>query len=212
MTAKVSHTDGVGEYIVVNRQSLRDDDDYRQEVVEALMRDHGDAIMKFCYARLGEVLAQDVTQEVFFTAWQRLPKDQPEVPERPELSLQKWLFGIARHKCQQAFRNGARRRAIAWTFRERIRECTHTEGLPNPEHVAVQAEHIAMQAALCAKLHDAMAKLDPTDCILLTLRYWKELPVSEIADLMQKADKTIQRWLSRAQQRLKDLMDDTPEA
>ena len=33
------------------------EDAYRWEVVETLMRDHGDAIMRFCVARLGEGLA-----------------------------------------------------------------------------------------------------------------------------------------------------------
>lgn len=38
-----------------------------------------------------------------------------------EKYLRTWLFGIARHKCQQAYRNRARRQAIAMTFAEERR-------------------------------------------------------------------------------------------
>jgi hypothetical protein len=70
---EVSHRDGVGEYTVIDRQRLHEEA-YRWEVVGALMREHGDALMRFCVARLSRGLAEEVTQEVFVAAWEMLPK------------------------------------------------------------------------------------------------------------------------------------------
>jgi RNA polymerase sigma-70 factor, ECF subfamily len=77
---------------MVDRQRLHDDA-YRWEVVAALMRDNADAILQYCLTWLGAGLAEEVTQDVFVTAWQGLTKYQPDA------SLRTWLFGIARHKC-----------------------------------------------------------------------------------------------------------------
>jgi DNA-directed RNA polymerase specialized sigma24 family protein len=94
--AEVSQPDDVGEYTVIDQQRVHEEA-YRSEVVAALLRDHGDAIMQFCVARLDEGLAE----EVFVAAWERLPKYPPEAP------LQAWPFGIVRNKCQQAYCNRA---------------------------------------------------------------------------------------------------------
>ena len=42
--------------------------------------------------------------------------------------------------------------------------------------------------------------------IVLTLRYWKDMPVDDIADVMGKSVAAIRKQLLRAQQRLKELM------
>jgi DNA-directed RNA polymerase specialized sigma24 family protein len=52
--------------------------------------------------------------------------------------------------------------------------------------------------------------LRETDRIVLTLWYWKELPVSDIADVMGKSVAAVRKQLLRAQQRLKELMNDPP--
>ena len=99
---------------------------YRWEVVVALMQDHGTALTQYCRAWLGEALAEESTLEVFLTAWRMLPQ------YRPEATLRTWLFGIARHQCQQAYRNRARRQAIVVTFADEIRARTQAEAPPAP--------------------------------------------------------------------------------
>jgi RNA polymerase sigma-70 factor (ECF subfamily) len=183
---------------MIERQRLRDDA-YCWEVVADLMRDHGDAIMHYCLTWLGEGLAEEVTQDVFVAAWSMLPK------YRPDASLRTWLFGIARHKCQQTYRNRARRQAIAQTCLEDIRLHAHAEGSTSPEGLLAHA-------AQKARLADSLAQLRPEDRIVLTLWYWKELPAAEIADIMGKSVAAVRKQLTRAQHRLKELINDTPEA
>ena len=61
------------------------------------------------------------------------------------------------------------------------------------------------------RLHDSLTKLSGEDRILLTLWYWKELPVAEIADILGKSVAAVRKRLTRAQQRLKELMYETLE-
>jgi RNA polymerase sigma-70 factor, ECF subfamily len=183
---------------VVDRQRLHDEA-YRWEVVAALMRDHSDAILQYCLTWLGEGLAEEVTQDVFVAAWEGLPK------YRPDASLRTWLFGIARHKCQQAYRNRARRRAIAQTFVGEIHARAHVASSTTPEGLLA---HASQQT----RLHESLRKLPSEDRILLTLWYWKELPVAEIAEILGKTEAAIRKRLTRAQQRLKELMHETLEA
>jgi RNA polymerase sigma factor (sigma-70 family) len=102
----------------LDRQRIPDEA-YRWEVLDALMREHAHAIAHYCTAWLGEGLAAEVTQEGFVTAWETLPAYRPDAP------LRRWLFGIARNKCQQGFRNRARRQTIARTFLADIRRQVH---------------------------------------------------------------------------------------
>jgi RNA polymerase sigma-70 factor (ECF subfamily) len=187
----------VREYTVIDLQRLRDEG-YRWEVIAALIRDHGDAIMRFCVARLGEGVAEEVTQEVFVAAWEGLPKYKPEV------SLQAWLFGIARNKCQQTYRNRARRQAIDEEQLEVIQERAHAQEPRSPEDAIADAN-------IHGHLHDSLSKLPSEDRIILTLWYWKELPQAEIADIMGKTEAAIRKRLTRAQRRLKELMHETLE-
>lgn len=168
---------------------------YRWEVVSGLMQAYAEVILQYCTTRLGEGVGAEVTQEVFVAAWHQLPTYRPEAP------LAAWLKAIARHKCQQAYRNRARRQAIARLCVEEIRERTHIGPLPSPEGVAAQASQAAGLAA-------GLAQLRATDRILLTMWYWKELPVRDIADILGKSVAAVRKQLLRAQQRLKELMDD----
>jgi uncharacterized protein YndB with AHSA1/START domain len=48
---------------------------------------------------------------------------------------------------------------------------------------------------------ESLEKLRTEDRILLTLWYWKELPLTEIADIMGKSVAAVRKQISRAQQR-----------
>jgi RNA polymerase sigma-70 factor (ECF subfamily) len=173
------------------------DPEYRWEVVSGLMQDHAKAVLQYCTTRLGEGMGEEVMQEVFKAAFHQLPKYRPEAP------LAAWLFAIARRQCQQVYRNRARRQAIARLFREEIRERAHIGAPPSPEPMVTQKSQTARLAACLTKVRDI-------DRIVLTLWYWKELPVGDIADIMGKSIAAVRKQLVRAQQRLKELMDDPP--
>ena len=182
-----------GEYMDIDWAKLHDET-YRWRVVSALMRDHQDAITQFCTTRLGEGLAEEIVQEVFVTVWEGLPHYEQRAP------LRNWLFGIARNRCQRAYRDRSRRQTIAQTFVDEIRSRSHGAKPVAPEEVAIQSSQVSW-------LSQSMTRLRDEDRIVITLRYWKDLPVAEIADIIGKSESATRRRLNRAQQRLKEFMD-----
>ena len=173
--------------------SRLDDETYRREVIDMAWQNHNVEIRQFCFAWLGSGLAEDMTQDVFVTAWQRLDKYRPEQP------LRAWLYGIAHKKCQQTYRNRARRTAIANTFLEEIRDRSHTPNPTSPEQNSAGASELQ-------RLQDAMARLSTEDRILMNLRYWRDLPMQEIISIVGKSAPTVRKRLRQAEQRLKEAM------
>jgi RNA polymerase sigma-70 factor (ECF subfamily) len=171
------------------------DDTYRYEVLTVLLREHQVGIMRYCVTRLGE----DMGEEVFVTAWEALPKF------RQDAALSTWLFGIAKNKCAQAFRNRSRRQAMAQAFVVDIRHHAHAEEPETPEHVMVERAQLARLAASLTVLRD-------DERILLNLYYTKGLPIPEISELMGKSEAAVRKRLLRALQRLRKIMDGSSEA
>ena len=169
------------------------DEVYQRDIIDMLWREHNMAIRQFCMTWLGSGLAEEVTQDVFVVAWQGLAK------YRPDQSLRAWLYGIARNKCQQMYRNRARRSEIAHMFLEEIRERVHGDTPASPE-VGVTASSQLQQ------LQASLAKLPDEDRILLNLRYWRDLPIKEIASIIGKSVPTVRKRIERAEQRLKEHM------
>jgi RNA polymerase sigma-70 factor, ECF subfamily len=195
MPAHMSYDRDIEECKVLELERLHDES-YRWEVVSQLMQENGEAIAQFCRGWLSEGLAEEVTQEVFVAAWENLPKYRPQAP------LRTWLFGIARNKCQQMYRNRARRQDIGHTFVDEIHARAHAERPVSPDDLMA---HASQEAALA----DCMSRLRDDERIVLTLRYWKDMPVDDIADVMGKSVAAIRKRLLRAQQRLKALMHET---
>jgi len=175
------------------------DDAYRYEVLSALVRDYQGGIVGYCVTRLGEDIGEEVAQEVFVTAWETLPKF------RQDAAITTWLFGIAKNKCAQAFRNRSRRQAMAQAFVVDIRHHAHAEEPETPEHVAVERAQLARLAASLAKLSDP-------ERIVLSLHYTKGLPIPEIGEIMGKSEAAVRKRLLRALQRLRKIMDEDSEA
>jgi RNA polymerase sigma-70 factor (ECF subfamily) len=69
----------------------------RSQVTEALYREHGAAVARFCRSLLRDQ-AEDATQQVFLSAHRALLNGS--VPREPLA----WLLGVARHECYARFR------------------------------------------------------------------------------------------------------------
>jgi RNA polymerase sigma-70 factor (ECF subfamily) len=178
----------------IDPQKLQDDA-YRQEVFNTLLRDYQDRIFRYCVTRIGEAQGEEIAQEVFLTAWESLPKF------RQDSTLGTWLVGIAKYKCIQAFRNRTRRQAIVHTFVGDIRHQAHSEGAETPEHTMADQTHFA-------SLAHGLQQLQENERILLNLRYYKGLSVTEVAELVGKSEAAVRKRLLRALQRLRKLMEE----
>ena len=66
--------------------------------LEAIVRQHYDAVFRFCARRIGPDRAPDATQETFLTAHRVLHKF------RGDSTVSTWLFGIANNECRRISR------------------------------------------------------------------------------------------------------------
>lgn len=129
--------------------------------------------------------AADLTQQVFFQVWMRLPTFQPE-----KGSFSTWLFSIARHRLIDFLR--ALRASTSW---ETLYEIAITD--LNPEEIVISAEIIAQVKALI----DALSHEERE---LLALRFAARLSIAEIALLIGKSEEATKKQLSRLIQRLQE--------
>ena len=68
--------------------------------MDRVVRDHYDAVYRFCARRIGLGRASDAAQETFLTAQRAIRRF------RGDSSLRTWLLGIALNECRRAIRRG----------------------------------------------------------------------------------------------------------
>lgn len=145
-------------------------------VARAMTRDHA--------------AAEDVLQQTFLAAWQALPRF------RGEASVRTWLLTIARHAAWHT-RQDAAREAIDDTPIEVL-------GLEAGWGAASAAgpEAQAIQAQCREQLAQALARLEPDDRAILTLRELEGLSGDETAAILQLSVAAMKSRLHRARLRL----------
>jgi len=182
----------------IDPQKLRDET-YRSQIFTLLVQEYQDRIFRYCGMRVGEGQGEEIAQEVFLTAWENLAKF------RQESTVGTWLTGIAKNKCSQAFRNRSRRQTITMTFVEDIRHQSHTEETDSPEHMMVDRVKLD-------DLAQGLSQLRDDERLLLTLRYYRELPVAEIAELLGKSEAAVRKRLLRSLKRLRQIFTEVPDS
>jgi RNA polymerase sigma-70 factor, ECF subfamily len=179
---------------VIDWQRL-EDDDYYAAVCTALYETHQRGLLRYCAARLGDVLGAEVMQEVFVTMVTTLRTYRPGPP------VESWLFGMAKQKCQQTLRNRTRRQDIATAFGKDIQQQVHAEP-SSPPGAGMEAREQA------AHLAASLTKLPELERIVLHWRYHRGLSVAESAEALGMSEAAMRKRLQRALRRLKELMDD----
>jgi RNA polymerase sigma-70 factor (ECF subfamily) len=143
---------------------------------------HADAIYNYVRRRLmpRADLVDDIVQEVFLTAWEKVSSF------RAESSLRAWLLGIARHKVEDY-------------YRVRLREA-----VPLSDDYGVELtdepelDNILDRARLHSKTQSVMAMLAEPYRIVLLWRYWENRSTQQIAAQIGKTEKAVERMLARA--------------
>lgn len=139
------------------------------------------AIHSYAYRLLGnQAQADDVTQETFLRAWQRLGQ------LRDDDRLESWLYAIASHLCTDALR---RRKLLSW-----LPLGPRHEDLPDPapEVAGTIAEHELVQRVL--------RELPSKYAIPLVLRHVAGFSCQEIAGVLGISVDNVWQRLSRARE------------
>jgi RNA polymerase sigma-70 factor, ECF subfamily len=161
----------------------------RKATAEFVAR-YSDPVYRYVVQRLAprRELADDVVQEVFLIALQRLDTFGWQSP------VLAWLLGIARHKVEDI-------------YRARLRE---PSPLIDDDSVATTAEWPAIEEELdraraADKTRRILAQLPEPYGTALMWRYWEKRSTREIAALTGKTEKAVERLLARARTRFKSL-------
>lgn len=174
-------------------RAVRDPDTPGADAFAALYRRHLDRVYGYLLARLGNVQdAQDLTAQTFITALEHLPRYEP----RGKFAA--WLVGIARHKALTHLRGSDRYISL-----ESAESLAHPA--PLPEEIAARQQRMDHVAA-------ALRTLPPDRAEALILRFFGELSLAEVAEVMDRSEAACKMLVHRALRDLKQrLIEEEPQ-
>lgn len=169
-------------------QGLRQKDEV---VLQLLMQQYGDYLMRTAFLLLKDRHeAEEAVQDSFIQAYYNIRQ------LREEQKLKSWLTRIVVNRCRMKQRTWTWRRLLPFA---RMGEFMEEEHMPGPE------EQVLMQWRN-ERLSVAVHKLSYIYREVITLYYFNEMNVREIAGHLQMSDNTVKARLSRGRHLLKELL------
>ena len=152
-----------------------------------LYRRHYDAIFRYCAHRLfNRAAAEDVTSEVFLKMVENFHRFRGT-----EAQFRNWLYRIATNAVNHDLRRMNRRNRLLWAAGERTKN---------------QAADSEASSESLALLKEAMLALKPRYQTVITLRFFENLKLTEIAEISGSSPGTIRSQLARALAKLRSKM------
>lgn len=128
--------------------------------------------------------AEDAVQEAWIDAWRALPRFQVDKPFRP------WLITIVANRCYKKARSN---RILTLPYTHEMADTTGETPL-----------WAGLGRAYDVELHEALGKLDDEQKRLLALRFYADLKMDEIAEVMGIALGTVKSRLHRVMSTLRE--------
>jgi len=148
-----------------------------------LYRQHYDVAFRYCVHRLFERhAAEDATSAVFLKVVQKLNSFKGD-----ERQFRNWLYKIATNEVNNRLRHAARRNRLL----EGVREHTNGQAGGHQRSTDESAERLAL-------LKRAMLTLKPRYQTIITLRFFENLKLTEIAAVLGSSPGTARSQLARA--------------
>jgi RNA polymerase sigma-70 factor (ECF subfamily) len=161
--------------------------------IEQLVRRHEAGVFRLALSIVGDAAeANEITQETFIAALKSLRSYE----ERK--SFKAWLYTIALNHA----RSHLRKRKIL----ERLREAASALFKIEYQKRILPEEHV-IQTEEETTLWNALNNLDERHRIVLVLRYFHELSVTEIAGMLDLPEGTVHSRLHTARERLRIALD-----
>lgn len=164
----------------------------KEEAIECFVRRYESGVFKLALSILDDPAdAYEVTQETFLSALRCLSS------YRERTSLKAWLYTIALNHSRSHLRKRKTlerlRHAVTLVFQ------THIDGSRTTEDIILQNEKEAV-------LWNEVNHLDEHQRITVILRYFHELSVAEISDILKVNEGTIHSRLHYARERLRQAL------
>ncbi len=173
------------------KQAASGDQDAFAQLVEAYQK----SVYNLCLRMVSNPTdAEDLAQEAFVKAWRGLQS------YKFESAFSTWLYRLTGNVCIDFLRQQKRRSVISLTASE---EDAPELDIPDPEPLPEeQVLHREKQQAVA----DAMAKLQDSERLILTLRVVEELSYEQIAEAMDIKIGTVKSRIARARERLRKIL------
>ena len=149
-----------------------------------LYRRHYDAIFRYCVHRLFERhMAEDITAEVFLKVMENLNSFKGT-----EKQFHSWLYKIATNAINDHLRRAARRDGL------------YINSLEQTNNQVDDCEESTEKLAL---LREAVLSLKPRYQTVITLRFFENMKLTEVAEVLGSSPGTVRSQLSRALAKLR---------
>ena len=163
-----------------------------EAAIESFIREHEKGVFRLALSILGDPAdAHEIAQETFIAALRALPSYQ----ERK--SLKSWLYVIALNLSRSHLRKRRFLAKLKTTTTALFR--LESQKQTSPEEILIQDEK---EAAIWNELN----KLDERHRLVMILRYFQDLPIAEIAEILNISEGTIHSRLHTARERLRSAL------
>jgi RNA polymerase sigma-70 factor, ECF subfamily len=160
-----------------------------EDAIEMFVRQYEGGVFRLALSILGDQAeASEVTQETFIAALRALSSYE----ERK--SLKAWLYAIALNHSRSRLRKQRVLERLRATLTRIFR--VETQKQPSPEESVIQNEQEAA-------IWNCLNELDERHRLVVILRYFHELPVAEISQILSVNEGTIHSRLHSARDKLR---------
>lgn len=157
----------------------------RADELETIKR-YSDMVYRMAFSLLkNKYDAEDIHQEVFLRYLRRKPKFEGPQHERA------WFLRVTVNLCRNFWKTAWRQRVSSFGEEDLEREAAEEMGEPEDEIISL------------------VKKLPQKYRAVIHLFYYEELPTEEIARILNRKPSTIRTQLTRAREKLKELMVET---
>ncbi len=168
----------------------------RLESFDALMRRHEGLVYRVCLLYAGRKdEALDLTQEVFLKVWRSLGSF------RGDSAFRTWLLRIAYNEGLTWIRTRGRR----WGKEDLgVTPIDEIEARVPDSGAAPSQERRLMEHERRTILLEKIEELNPRQKTAVTLRYFKQMPLSEIATVLECSEGNVKNMLFRSVRKLRE--------
>lgn len=163
-----------------------------EAATEMFVRHYEAGIFRLALSVVGDPEeANEITQETFIAALRSLPSYQEKQ------SLKAWLYTIALNQSRSHLRKRKVLERLRTTLTSIFR--IETEKQVSPEETVIQSEREA-------QIWNSLNRLDERHRTVVVLRYFHELSIAEISEILSVNEGTIHSRLHSAREKLRDAL------
>ena len=163
-----------------------------EAAIEMFVRQYETGVFRLALSIVGDQAeANEITQETFISALRSLPAYQENK------SLKAWLYTIALNKSRSQLRKRKTLERLRTSLNSIFRVELQKQMLPEESTIQNDEE---------AEIWNALNKLDEPFRIVVILRYFHELSIADISEILSVNEGTIHSRLHTARERLRNAL------